>query len=395
MKKKNVLWGCLALAAVLVIVIGVVLALGNKGEDDGTSTSTPAASNEASTEAGESGSAGESESTGETTAVEEPDFSAGLTDDGLFEGITAADYVTLCDYKGMTVAAKDIEVTDEEFDAYIAENILASYAETVEVTDRAVESGDTVNIDYVGSMDGVEFEGGSYEGYSLKIGSGTFIPGFEDQIIGHEIGEEFDVNVTFPDPYKNNPDLAGKPAVFKVTLNSISATVTPEVDDAFVAENFSDYASAEAFLTEIRTEYEKTEKTNYVWNYVLENSTVSEIPEQLIENYVEQQTRMYQYMASSYGMTYEDLLAMYGTTPEEFEATEREYAESDLTQMLISQAVCEAEKIEIEEGDDTAYFGYDEEAMAEIYAYYGNGYVNQILRMQKAAEFVGENCVVE
>ncbi len=395
MKKKNVLWGCLALVAVLAIVIGIVLVLGNKEKEDDASTSTAAVSEEETTGADESGTAGESESAGETIAAEEPDFSAGLTDDGFFEGITATDYVTLYDYKGMKVAAADIEVTDEEFDAYVAQNIMANFTETVEVTDRAVKSGDTVNIDYVGSVDGVEFEGGSYKGYSLVIGSGKFIPGFEDQIIGHEAGEEFDVIVTFPDPYKNSPDLAGKEAVFKVTLNSISASVTPEIDDAFVEKNFPKYASAEEFLREIRTGYEKTEKINYVWNYVLENSTVSEIPEKLIENYIEQQVKMYKSMAASYQMTYEDLLSMYGTTPEEFVEMEREYAESDLTQMLISQAVCETEKIQLEEGDDAKYFGYEEEAMKEIYDYYGKGYVNQILRMQKASEFVGESCVVE
>lgn len=397
MKKKNILWGCLALVVVLVAVICVVVFFGDRGKDGGETTSTPAVSDESTTGTAEneSGSAEQEESTGESTAVIEPDFSSGLTDDGLFEGITATDYVTLSDYNGVKVAAVEIAVTDDEFDEYVATNIQASFAESVEVTDRAVESGDTVNIDYVGSVDGVEFEGGSYEGYSLEIGSSTFIPGFEDQIIGHEIGEEFDVNVTFPDPYKNNPDLAGKAAVFKVKLNGITASVTPEIDDAFVAENFSEYASAEEFLAETRAEYEKTKKYNYVWNYVLENSTVSEIPEKLIENYVEQQTRMYQSMATSYGMTYEDLLAMYGTTPEEFEATEREYANSDLTQMLISQAVCESENIGIEDGDATEYFGYDDAAMTEIYDYYGKGYVNQVLLMQKAAEFVGENCVVE
>ncbi len=393
MKKKSILWGCLALVVVLAAVICLVLALGDGNKDGGETTSAPGTS--AGTEENESGTGTQEESAGESTAVEEPDFSSGLTDEGLFEGITAADYVTLCEYKGVKVAADEIAVTDEEFDEYVAENILANFAQKVEVTDRAVETGDTVNIDYVGSVDGVEFEGGSYEGYSLEIGSGRFIPGFEDQIVGHEIGEEFDINVTFPDPYKNSPDLAGKAAVFRVTLNGITATETPEVDDAFVKENFPEYDSKEAFLGETRAVYEKNKKTNYVWNYVLENSTVSEIPEALIENYVEQQVRMYQSMAASYSMTYEDLLAYYSTTPEEFEATEREYANSDLTKMLISQAICESEQIGVNEGDDTEHFGYDKEAMTEIYDYYGKGYVNQVLLMQKAAEFVSENCVVE
>lgn len=394
MKKKNVLWGCIALVAVLAVVICLVMFLGNN-DDEGTESSSAAVSTEASEAASESesGTAAQGESIAET--VEEPDFSSGLTEDGLFDGITASDYVTLCEYKGVKVPAEEATATDEEFDAYVNTNILASYAESAVVTDRAVEDGDTVNIDYVGSVDGVEFEGGSYEGYDLVIGSGSFIDDFEEQIIGHEIGEQFDVNVTFPDPYKNNPDLAGKEALFVVTLNSISATVTPELDDAFVAENFPDYASAEAFLEEVRTDYVNNKKSSYVWNYVLENSTVSEVPEKLIENYVEQQTRMYKSMAASYGMTYEDLLAYYGTTPEEFEASEREYANSDLTTMLIAQAICEQESMAVEDGDATEYFGYTEEEMTEIYDYYGKGYVNQVLRMQKVSEFVTNNSVVE
>ena len=396
MKKKSVLWGCIALVVVLVVVIGIILATGNKGKDENPE-STPAVTDESGQNGSVSDETGSDlqDETGESVAAEEPDFSSGLLDSGFFDGITAADYVTLCEYKGVKIPAEEAAVSDEEFEEYVENNILASYGEKVEITDRAVENGDTVNIDYVGSIDGVEFDGGSAQGYSLVIGSHSFIDDFEDQIIGHEIGDTFEVNATFPDPYKNNPDLAGKEAVFKVTLNGITATEIPELDDAFVAEKFSDYGSAEEFLKEVREDYTENKKNNYVWNYVLENSTVSEIPEQLIENYVEQQTKMYQYMAASYGMSYEDLLSYYGTTPEEFEASEREYANSDLTKMLISQAVCEAEGIAVEEGDDTKYFGYDADAMADIYDNYGKGYVNQILLMQKASEFAGNNSVIE
>lgn len=397
MKKKNVVWGCVALVAVLAVVICIVFAFTNGGEDTEESTSAAAVSDEVSTSEASTGEAStDAEESSEAETVAEPDFSSGLTENGSFDGITATDYVTLCeDYNSIKVPAEEAEVTDEEFDAYVSDNILAGYAEAVEVTDRAVEDGDTVNIDYVGSIDGEEFTGGTAEGYDLTIGSGAFIDGFEEQIIGHEIGEEFDIEVTFPDPYQKNPDMAGKEAVFKITLNSISTTVNPELNDEFVAENFPDYASAEAFLTEIRADYTKNKQTSYVWNYVLENSTVSEVPEQLIENYIEQQVQLYKYMAYSYSMTYEDLLSYYGTTPEEFEATEREYANSDLSTMLISQAICEKESIGIEDGDATKYFGYTEEEMAELYDDYGKGYVNQILLMQKTSEFTYNNSVVE
>ena len=193
MKKRSILLGCVTMLTV-ASVMGAGCGNKDKGKETAGSGEAGTAAVTESQESTDGEEQGTEDGTGSTDeesvaeTVEEPDFSAGLTEDGLFEDYTASDYVTLGTYKGIKVPAEEATVSDEDFEEYL-DNLLADYIKTVDVTDRAVESGDTVNIDYVGSLDGVEFDGGTAEGYNLEIGSGTFIPGFEDQIIGHEIGE--------------------------------------------------------------------------------------------------------------------------------------------------------------------------------------------------------------
>ena len=164
-------------------------------------------------------------------------YSQYLDDKGYFEGVTAKDHVTLGQYEGIEVPASEIAVTQAQIEAEIAE-LLSEHSETKEVTDRAAKLGDTVDIDYEGYMDGEQFEGGTGNNPSLELGSGSFIDGFEDGIVGHKVGDNFDLDLSFPDPYPNNPDLAGKPVTFIVTLNSITETVEPTLTDAFVTLNF-------------------------------------------------------------------------------------------------------------------------------------------------------------
>lgn len=217
------------------------------------------------------GSSSDSESTAETataetatseTAVDESayayladfNYSQGFDENGYLKGVKASDYVTLPDdYADITIDASLGEVTDEDITDYINNSVLANFKTTNQITDRAAALGDTVNIDYVGTIDGVEFDGGSAQGYNLELGSGSFIDDFEDQIVGHTPGETFDVTVTFPEDY-GQEDLAGKDAVFSTTLNYISETVLPELTDSWVAENLtdpmgvSDVASLQAFV---------------------------------------------------------------------------------------------------------------------------------------------------
>ena len=177
-------------------------------------------------------------------------YSDGLDEKGYWEGIRALDYVTLPeDFASVAIKRSDVEPTSEEVEEQIS-NLLSQHSSTEHITDRAAADGDTVNINYVGSVNNVEFTGGSAENYDLTLGSGTFIDGFEDQIIGHKPGETFDVNVTFPDGYSDSTDasgnavkLSGQKAVFTVTLNYISESVLPELTDSWVADTFGAFGT--------------------------------------------------------------------------------------------------------------------------------------------------------
>ena len=210
-------------AAASLLACGMVFGL--------TACSSSASSSEATAE-----SAASSEATSESTVPDDAtaesaaddysyladfSFSDAYDENGYLKGITALDYVTLPDTESFTLSDDATTVSDSDIDNYISNNILSNYKTTNEITNRAAENGDTVNIDFAGSIDGVAFDGGTGSDYDLTLGSGTFIDGFEDQIVGHMPGETFDVNVTFPDDYQAT-NLAGKDAVFATTLNYIN-----------------------------------------------------------------------------------------------------------------------------------------------------------------------------
>ena len=239
-----------------------------------------------------------------TTSV--TDLSAGLSADGKIQGFDAAKSLTLADYANISVPADEVAATDEEVDADI-QSTLESHKEAS--TDAALEikDGDEVNIDYVGTIDGVEFDGGNSngEGYDLTIGSGSFIDDFEQQLIGHKPGENVSVEVTFPDDY-DGEDVAGKDAVFAVTINSIS--VTPELTDAFVAENITEegVTTAAEYRNFVKNKFYEQHLKKYLTNYIIENTTVKSYPSDYLKK-VRATTKyndesMLQYF-SSYGMT--------------------------------------------------------------------------------------------
>ena len=182
--------------------------------------------------------------------------------------------VSIEGYLGIEVEKKVTPVTDEDVDAEIA-RVRERNARTIEVTDRAAQDGDTVTIDYEGKVDGVAFDGGKADGHDLKLGSGSFIPGFEDQIVGKQIGETFDVNVTFPEEY-HAKELAGKAAVFTVTLHAIKATELAELDDEF-AKDVSEFDTLDAYRADIKAK--QTEKN--------EKAADAEVEEKLIDALLE------------------------------------------------------------------------------------------------------------
>ncbi len=274
------------------------------------------------------------------------DYSSIFDENGYVAGVTATDYVTVPADLKLTLSEEANTVAAEDVDTYINDNILASFEETVEVTDRAAATGDTVNIDYAGSIDGVAFDGGTAQGYDLTLGSGRFIDGFEDQIVGHTPGETFDVVVTFPDPYENNPDLAGKEAVFTTTLNSIQETQLPELTDAWVQENLNQ----ELGLTSVDTLKSYVEgillfdqQANEIYSQLNEQLTVAEeLPESLVkyfEDYYLLTPFLYSQMS---GATLDDFVAASGfENAAAYLESIHGYVESAAHQTLIIQALAE------------------------------------------------------
>ena len=236
------------------------------------------------------------------------DYNTGLTADGKIDGVDALSLVTLTDYENISVPADEVAATEEEVDGAI-NSMLTSHRALSTDTNLAIADGDTVNIDFVGTIDGVEFEGGNSggNGYDLTIGSGSFIDDFEQQLIGHKPGEEMTVNVTFPEGYSE--EMSGKDASFAVTINGIM--VTPELTDAFVAENFAEegVSTAAEYRAKIENDFYERHLGEYLTNYILENSTVNSYPKAYV-NVVKSLTKFedeymfdyYNQMYASYGM---------------------------------------------------------------------------------------------
>ena len=257
--------------------------------------------------------------------------------------------VTLGEYKGVSVKKETTVVTDVEVDARVEEE-RNKQATEIQVEDRAVIEGDTVNLDYAGTVDGVAFAGGTAQDQTLKIGSGSFIPGFEEQMIGMNIGEEKDLQVTFPEKY-HAEELAGKAAVFHVKVNSITETQLPALDDDF-AKDISEFDTLEEYKADIRAKLEAqaAEKdnnnfTNAVIEKVLENATV-EIPEAMIERQIDSMMRDFEYRLMGNGLKLDDFLKYTGSDMKAFRENYRGHAEKSVKAHLVLEAIEKAEAID-------------------------------------------------
>lgn len=229
--------------AALGMAVGMTAVLAACGNTADTASSEAAESTAETADTAEKASAETADA--EYAYLADFSFSDAFDENGYLKGVTATDYVTLPDdYADITISADLGQVSDDDINDYIDSNVLSNFATTNEVKDRAAADGDTVNIDYVGRIDGVAFDGGDTKGSGadLTLGSGTYIDDFEDQIVGHTPGETFDVTVTFPEDY-GNEDLNGKEAVFETTLNYIKESVTPELTDDWVKENLGESMS--------------------------------------------------------------------------------------------------------------------------------------------------------
>lgn len=291
----------------------------------------------------------------------------------------ASKYVTLGEYKGIEVTVKQFEVTDEVLDSLIQDDLKAN-ATTKEVTDRPVQNGDVVNIDFEGLKDGMAFDGGTAQGYDLEIGSGSFIPGFEEGLIGANKGDKLELNLTFPENYSNE-DLAGQAVVFKVTINSISEYVVPELTDEYVAKN-TDFDTVEEYkeakrksLQSYSDQYNEYLKSNSVMQKVIDNAKISSIPENLLDYYKYVYGNYYEQMIySNYQKSLADYLTESGKTQEEYEEELLPAAESLAKREMVDMAVAEAEGMTITEEeyqellpDYLSMYGFDSEETLRKY----------------------------
>lgn len=306
--------------------------------------------------------------------------------------------VTLGDYKGVTVEKTIQSVTDEDVQNEI-DNALANYP--VEV-DQAAKEGDTVNIDYVGKIDGEEFDGGSDQGADLKLGSGKFIDGFEDGLIGARKGETRTLNLTFPEDYTQ--DLAGKAVEFTVTVNAVKEPLS-EPTDQWVADNIEGYDNIADYKAGIRSEQEESnEQTaeNQVryaaWTQVIDNCTINEYPETLVEvgkKLYEQQVETY---AKYAGMELDAYIESSGLTQEEYQSNMEEYGKNVAAQALVCQAICDKEGFAI--GDDDyqkalqdmlTEYGCTEDELIQTY---GQDNVEQSIMLNRVSNLILENANV-
>lgn len=266
--------------------------------------------------------------------------------------------VVLGDYKGLEIEAVPDEVSDEMIENEIDKQRHLN-ARHINIDDRAAEDGDKVNIDFEGKVDGVAFEGGSAEDQELELGSGSFIPGFEEGIVGHEIGETFDIDVKFPEDYFNE-DLKGKDAVFTITLNSIAVEELPEVDDEFIKDisEFDTVDEYKADLKKQKTEEVEANAKNIRMDRALEAAAANakvDVQEVMVNNAIDEQIRSMDNNMRSQGLQLEQYLQMLGQSLDDFKDSMRPDAEKEVLKSLVLEAIVEAEKFEISDDEVEAY----------------------------------------
>ncbi len=314
--------------------------------------------------------------------------------------------VTLGQYKGVKVDKADLEVTEEEVTAEIDKE-RDKNSRTVDVTDRAVKDGDVATIDFEGFVDGVAFEGGKGSDYPLTIGSHAFIPGFEEELIGAQIGVETEVNVTFPEDYQAE-ELAGKPAVFKCTVKRLQEKQLPELDEDFVGEVSEESDTVEEYREEIRKKLEKrkTDEAKAVKEDAVVDAIIADakmdIPEAMIETQQRQMVQDYAQRMQSQGISMEQYMQFTGMTGDMLLEQVKPQVMKKIQSRLVLEAVAAAEDIqvteeEIEEELKTMGEAYqmEPEKVEELLGENGREQVKGDIRVRKAADFVVENAVEE
>ena len=311
--------------------------------------------------------------------------------------------VTLGDYKGVEVPKTEITVTDEDVEAELKKE-QEKNSRTVTVEDRGAENGDITTIDFEGFVDGEAFEGGKGENYSLTIGSGTFIPGFEDQLIGVEAEKEVEVKVTFPEEY-HAENLQGKDAVFKCTVHEIKEKELPEIDDEFAAEvsefdTLDEYkADVKAKIKEEKAKEGKAKKEDQVIAKAIENATM-EIPELMIKTQARQQMDNFAQNLMSQGLTMEQYAQFTGMTADKMMEQMLPSAEKNIKTRLVLEAIAKAENIEISDekideklAEMAKSYDMEVEKLKELVGEAEKQQMKDDMAVQEAIDFLVENAV--
>ncbi|CCX37893.1 trigger factor [Clostridium sp. CAG:1013] len=309
---------------------------------------------------------------------------------------------TIEGYKGIEVTKIPVEVTAEDIDREI-DRVRERNSRIVTVEDRAAENGDMVTIDFDGYVDGKQFDGGKADNYELTLGAGQFIPGFEDQVVGHNVGDEFDVNVTFPEDY-HAEELKGKPAVFKIKLHEIKKKELPEVDDEFV-KDVSEFDT----LDEYRKDIEKRlqEQKNKAAESDIENQLVeaviekvqAEIPDEMVENEVDEIINSFAYRLQSQGLKLETYLKYTGQTTDDLRTQYKPQAERQVKVRLGLEKIAQLEELKpTEEETEAEYqkladaYGMPLENVKNLVSVEG---INGDIQNQKAIDLIKANAVIK
>ncbi len=306
--------------------------------------------------------------------------------------------VELGKYKGLKIEKETAEVTDEELAAEL-DRVREQNSRTIPVEDRAVEDGDIATVDYEGFVDGVAFEGGKGTDYPLTIGSHTFIDTFEEQLIGKNIGEEVEVNVTFPEEY-HSEELKGKAAVFKVTVKELKAKELPELDDDF-AQDVSEFDTLDEYKADLKTKLEekkekqiKTEVENKAIEMIIEDAKM-DIPDEMVDEQVKQMAEDFARRLQAQGLDIEQYFKFTGLTPQKMLEDMRPQALKRIQSRLVLEAVAEAEKIEVTDAevdkeieDMAAMYQMEADKLKEVIGAREMASMKKDIAVQKAVDFV-------
>lgn len=330
-------------------------------------------------------------------------YSKGLDSNGYIEKVKALDYVTLPEYENYMIPYDIANASQSAIDeqvAYIKSNFTTYEPETD--LDKVIEEGTEVNIDYVGSIDGVEFQGGSTggNGTDVIIGVTNYIDGFLDQLIGHKAGDEFDINVTFPEDY-GNEELNGKDAVFHIVINHLVKEVVPEITDEFVKESLSSMGygeTVEEFYEVLSRRIVDEQEKNYLWDLLTESFEISEVPDRATKTVENMVLCNLANQAGQYGYSLDDFLSMMSYEDKDrYLENNREQITDRASIYMMVQAVAEKEGIIVSDDDVKRYFKefYNTEDYSEFVTIYGEPYVKMTVMMDKVLGTVLEHCRIE